>query len=127
MEGIYEKEGDFWSTCKLKVKEAIPFMLDILGNALVIADTPWSTISKKKKQHMLDSMDDTVSTGFSLRCLDVCRQKAQSILSIDIDQPQTKAKLEEISKRITSLKQELQAITQELEGQQAGELKLRDS
>ena len=94
-------------------------MLDILGNALVIADTPWSTISKKDLQHTLDSMDDAVSTGFSLRCLDVCRQNAQSILSIDIDQPQTEAKLGEISKRIASLKQELQVITQELEGQQA--------
>ena len=126
LEGIYEKEGAFWSTCKLKVKEAIPFMLDILGNALVIADTPWSTISKKDLQHMLDSMDDAISTGFSLRCLDVCRQKAQSILSMDIDQPQTEAKLGEISKRITSLKQELQVITQELERQQAEELKLQE-
>ena len=43
-------------------------------------------------------------------------KKAQSILSIDIDQPQTEAKLGEISKRIASLKQELQVITQELEG-----------
>ena len=45
---------------------------------------------------------------------------------MDIDQPQTEAKLGEISKKITSLKQELQVITQELEGQQAEELKLRE-
>ena len=51
------------------------FMMDILDNALMIDDAPWSNISTKDLQHMLDPMDNVVNIGFILRCLDVCRQK----------------------------------------------------
>ena len=57
------------------------FMLDILGNALVIVDALWSIIFTKDLQHMLDSMNGVVNTRFSLRCLNACRQKVNLSLA----------------------------------------------
>ena len=88
--------------------DVISCTLDILEKALLITDAPWSNISPKKLCLMLQFMDDAIKAGFNFDYVGTYISKAKAFLSIEVNKTELKAKMKEVTRKIVSLRKELE-------------------
>lgn len=81
LEVIYNIEGPFWKNCITQRPEWIASLLRLFGDALVLSDRPWSSLSQDDLVRMVQSIEDARAVGFSVHCLEYLIEESRTLIA----------------------------------------------